>query len=40
MGEMLIAYVPTNHNTADLMTKVLPGGQRRDQLIEDILWDI
>ena len=40
MGEMLIAYVPTNHNIADLMTKVLPGGQQRDQLIEDILWDI
>ena len=40
MGEILIAYISTNDNIADLMTKVLPGGQRRDQLIENVLWDI
>ena len=40
MGEMLITYVPTNNNIADLMTKVLPGGEKRDRLIEGIMWDI
>lgn len=40
MGEILIAYVRTTDNIADLMTKVLPGGEKRDSLIERVLWDI
>jgi hypothetical protein len=40
MGEILISYIPTDHNVADLMTKVLPGGERRDTLIQRLLWDI
>jgi hypothetical protein len=40
MGEVLIAYIPTDHNIADTMTKVLPSGERRDQLIQRMLWDI
>jgi len=40
MEEILIAYISTDANIADLMTKVLPGGDRRDQLIQAVLWDI
>ena len=40
MGEILISYIKTTENIADLMTKVLPGGEKRDALIERVLWDI
>ena len=40
MGEILIAYVSTNDNVADLLTKVLPGGERHDQLVQSLMWDI
>jgi hypothetical protein len=40
MGEILIAYVHTDDNVADLMTKSLPGGEKRDRLIEGLLWDL
>ena len=40
MGEMLIAYIKTTNNVADLMTKVLPNGEKRDDLIQRLLWDI
>ncbi len=40
MGELLIAYIPTDHNIGDLMTKVLPGGERRTKLIKRLIWDV
>ena len=40
MGEILILYIKTTENIADLMTKVLPGREKRDALIERVLWDI
>ena len=40
MGESLVAHVPTKENSADLCTKVLPGGQQRDYLIRKLLWDV
>ena len=40
MGEIIITHIGTDDNLADLMTKVLPGGERRDKLIADMLWDI
>ena len=40
MGEILITYVNTDDNIADVMTKVLPAGARRDNLIQAMLWDI
>jgi hypothetical protein len=40
MKEILIAYINTSSNVADLMTKVLPGGEKRDILIAGLMWDI
>jgi hypothetical protein len=40
MGEILIAYIKTNNNVADLMTKVLPNSEKRSALIAKLLWDI
>jgi hypothetical protein len=40
MGEILIAYVSSGDNVADLMTKSLPGGEKRDKLVQGLLWDI
>jgi hypothetical protein len=40
MKELLIGYIPSAMNIADLMTKVLPSGEKRDNLIRHILWDI
>jgi hypothetical protein len=40
MGEILIAHIKMDDNIADVMTKVLPGGERRDKLIAGMLWDI
>jgi hypothetical protein len=38
--EILICYVSTNDNVADIMTKGLPAGERRNTLVEQLLWDI
>jgi hypothetical protein len=35
-----ICYVPTDDNVADITTKVLPSGARRNTLGERLLWDI
>jgi 3-hydroxyisobutyrate dehydrogenase-like beta-hydroxyacid dehydrogenase len=40
MCEIIIAYIPTDDIVADLMTKALPGGERRDHLVQGLLWDI
>jgi hypothetical protein len=40
MKEILICYVSTNDNVADIMTKVLPAGERRNTLVKQLLWDI
>jgi hypothetical protein len=40
MGELLIAYIKTDENIADVMTKALPNGEKRDGLIQSMLWDI
>ena len=40
MGEMLIAFIKSNNNVADIMTKVLPNSEKRDELIGNLLWDI
>ncbi len=33
-GECLTAHIPSEDNPADLCTKVMPGGQKRDCLVD------
>jgi hypothetical protein len=40
MGEIKTAHVSTHENPADICTKVLPGGAKRDYLISLVLHDI
>ena len=40
MGEMLTTHIPTTLNPADLATKVIPGGIKRDSLLNLVLFDI
>jgi hypothetical protein len=40
MGESLTGHVSTHENPADIATKVLPGGQKRDHLTGLVLYDI
>ncbi|KAI2509582.1 Reverse transcriptase (RNA-dependent DNA polymerase) [Fragilaria crotonensis] len=40
MGECLTGHVSTNENPADICTKIIPGGQKRDHLVGLILYDI
>ena len=38
--EWRLAYVSTHANPSDLMTKAVPGGEKRQSLVRMILWDI
>jgi hypothetical protein len=40
MGECLVGHVSTHDNPADICTKLIPGGQKRDHLVGLILYDI
>lgn len=40
MEEMNAGYVSTKRNISDPLTKILPGGERRDDLLHDVLWDL
>ncbi|KAI2504635.1 Reverse transcriptase (RNA-dependent DNA polymerase) [Fragilaria crotonensis] len=40
MGECLTGHVSTHDNPADLCTKIIPGGQKRDHLVGLILYDL
>ena len=37
MGETLIGHISSTENPADLATKVIPGGQKRDHLVNMLL---
>jgi hypothetical protein len=39
MGESIIGHVPSVDNPADICTKVVPGGQKRNHLIRLLLHD-
>ena len=39
-GEVIIAHEPELTNVADLLTKPLPGGQHRSELVDSVLYDI
>jgi hypothetical protein len=40
MGEPLIGHVPSVANPADILTKVVPGGQKWNHLIQLLLHDL
>ena len=40
MGECITAHVSTHDHPADICTKIMPGGQKRDHLVGLILYDI
>jgi hypothetical protein len=40
MGESIIGHVPSVDNTADICTKVVPGGHTRNRLILLLLHDL
>jgi len=40
MGETLTAHMPTASNPADLATKVIPSGMKRDELTSMLLYDL
>ena len=40
MGECLTGHIPTNKNPADIVTKVLPGRQKCNELTSLVLYDL
>ena len=40
MDEMIMGYIRSDENLADILTKVLPGGERRSDLIRSIVSDV
>ena len=40
MGELLTTHIPTTLNPADLATKLIPGGIKRDSLLNLIMYNI
>ena len=40
MGECLTGHIASVDNPADLATKIIPAGQKRDHLVSLILYDI
>ena len=40
MGESVTGHIPSKENPADLVTKVIPGGQKRCHLVSKLLFDI
>jgi hypothetical protein len=40
MEESIIGHVPSSDNPADIFTKVVPGGQKRNHLIRLLLHDL
>jgi hypothetical protein len=40
MGESTIGHVPSVENPADICTKVVPGGQKRNHLIHLLMHDL
>jgi hypothetical protein len=40
MKEIIICDIKTDDNIAEIMTKVLPSGETRDTLVEQLIYDI
>ena len=39
MGESLMTHIPTEYNPADICTKVVPGGAKRDRIVALFLYN-
>ena len=40
MNEMLTSHIHSVDNPADLGTKVIPGGEKRNHLVRKLLYDL
>ena len=40
MNEIRTGHVDTNSNLADIATKIIPSGTKRDHLVSLVLWDL
>jgi len=40
MGECLVGHIPLTKNLADLATKIIPGGQKWDYLVDKVLHEL
>jgi hypothetical protein len=40
MGESLVPHISTHSNSADLATKIIPGGLKRSRMVDGLLYDI
>ena len=40
MGEIRTGHVGTDDNPADIATKIIPAGRKRDHLVQLVLWDL
>jgi hypothetical protein len=40
MGECLTGHISTHNNPANICTKIIPGGQKRDHLVGLLLYNI
>ena len=40
MGEIITGHVRSEENLADIATKVIPGGAKRDGIISQLLYDL
>ena len=40
MGELLLGYIESDSNPADVLTKPLPAGERRLRLVQEIVADV
>ena len=40
MGESLVTHISTHSNSADIATKIIPGGLKRSRMVDGLLYDI
>ena len=40
MGECLVGHIASGENPADLATKIIPGGAKREHLVSMLLYDL
>ena len=40
MKEIITGHIPSEHNPADIATKLIPSGIKRDYLVSLVLYDL